>query len=85
LRRAPKTNQLRNAIEKDVKRLRADRLATIGSVVDHSTTQSIANATVMVYSAGVKKGYDLFCPSCYVDCGKRTVIHEKDAFPAFRA
>jgi hypothetical protein len=30
----------------------------------------------MVYSAGVKKGFDLFCPTCYVDCGKRAVTDE---------
>ena len=33
----------------------------------------LADATIMVYSATVKKGYSLFCPTCYRDCGKRTV------------
>lgn len=58
----------------------ADRVTAIGSVIDQSNNQPIENATVMVYSAGVKKGYDLFCPTCYVDCGKRTVTDEKGAF-----
>lgn len=26
----------------------------------------------LVYSAGVKKGFNLYCPTCYIDCGKRT-------------
>lgn len=58
----------------------ADRVTAIGSVVDQSTNQPIENATVMVYSAGVKKGYDRYCPTCYTDCGKRTVTDEKGAY-----
>jgi len=58
----------------------ADRVTVAGSVVDQSTMQPIENATVMVYSAGVKKGYDLFCPTCYVDCGKRATTDDKGAF-----
>lgn len=47
--------------------------ATItGKVVD-SAGKPLTNATVMVYSAGVKNGYSLFCPTCYRDCGKRTL------------
>jgi hypothetical protein len=58
----------------------ADRVTASGSVIDKSTNQPIENATVMVYSAGVKKGYDLYCPTCYVDCGKRTVTDAKGGF-----
>ena len=29
---------------------------------------------------GVKKGYNTYCPSCYVDCGKRTVTDQTGAF-----
>ena len=36
-------------------------------MIDEATNQPVPNATVMVYSAGVKKGYDQFCPTCYVD------------------
>jgi hypothetical protein len=28
---------------------------------------------VLIYHAGVKKGYSTFCPSCYADCGKRSI------------
>jgi uncharacterized GH25 family protein len=58
----------------------ADRVTATGSVIDEATNQPISNATVMVYSAGVKKGYDQFCPTCYVDCGKRATTDEKGAF-----
>jgi hypothetical protein len=36
--------------------------------------------TVMVYHAGVKKGYSTYCPSCYADCGKRTVTDRTGSF-----
>jgi hypothetical protein len=49
-----------------------ERATAIGRVVDVAG-RPLENATVMVYSAGVKKGYSLFCPTCYRDCGKRTV------------
>lgn len=34
----------------------------------------------MVYHAGVKVGYSTFCPSCYIDCGKRAVTDAEGAF-----
>ena len=39
--------------------------------VTDSSGKPLDDATVMIYHAGVKKGYSTFCPSCYVDCGKR--------------
>jgi len=42
-----------------------------GNVVD-AAGNPVPHATVMVYSAGVKKGYSIFCPTCYRDCGKRS-------------
>ena len=42
-----------------------------GKVVD-SEGKPIGHAAVLVYSAGVKKGFNLYCPTCYIDCGKRT-------------
>lgn len=48
----------------------AGRVAAEGSVVDASN-RPVADATVVVYSAGVRKGYSRFCPTCYADCGKR--------------
>ena len=42
-----------------------------------------------VYHAGVKKGYSTYCPSCYVDCGKRNITDNQGMFilggtPVFR-
>ncbi len=34
----------------------------------------------MVYEAGVKKGYSAYCPTCWTDCGKRTVTDAEGAF-----
>jgi Carboxypeptidase regulatory-like domain/Dioxygenase len=52
--------------------LAADRLTLTGKVTD-AAGKSLDHATVMVYHAGVKQGYSTFCPSCYSDCGKRTL------------
>jgi len=49
-----------------------ERATATGKVVDVAG-KPLEHATVMVYSAGVKKGYSIFCPTCYRDCGKRTV------------
>ena len=51
--------------------LAAERVTAAGKVVD-ADGNAIEHAAVLVYSAGVKKGFSLFCPTCYVDCGKRT-------------
>jgi len=56
------------------------RVTATGTIIDDATNQPIANATVMVYSAGVKTGYDQFCPTCYVDCGKRATADATGAF-----
>lgn len=56
-----------------------DRLTLIGKVSD-SAGQPIEHATVMVYHAGVKKGYSTYCPSCYADCGKRTITDNHGMF-----
>ncbi len=50
-----------------------------GTVLD-SNGSPLAGVTVMVYHAGVKVGYSTFCPSCYVDCGKRAITDAKGAF-----
>lgn len=42
----------------------------VGKVTDASG-RPVEHATVMVYHAGVKTGYSVFCPGCYADCGKR--------------
>jgi hypothetical protein len=49
-----------------------ERVTAPGRVLDPSG-KPLENAIVVVHSAGVKKGYSLFCPTCYRDCGKRTL------------
>jgi Carboxypeptidase regulatory-like domain len=55
------------------------RPSLAGTVLD-SNGNPLAGVTVMIYHAGVKVGYSTFCPSCYVDCGKRVVTDAKGAF-----
>ena len=49
----------------------ADRALLQGTVTDLAG-KPLEGATVMIYSGSVKQGYSTFCPTCYVDCGKRT-------------
>src|SRR5215471_3809308 len=56
-----------------------ERVNLTGQVID-SGGKPIERATVMVYHAGVKKGYSTYCPSCYADCGKRTTTDAKGMF-----
>jgi hypothetical protein len=57
----------------------ADRAVLTGKVVD-ANGLPVEHATVLVYHAGVKHGYSTFCPSCYVDCGKRTITDKGGSF-----
>jgi len=57
----------------------AGRVTLSGKVTD-SSGKLLENATVMIYEAGVKKGYSTFCPSCYVDCGKRAITDRAGTF-----
>jgi hypothetical protein len=43
-----------------------------GRVVDFQN-RPLAEATVLVNTAAPREGVAVFCPSCYADCGKRTV------------
>jgi uncharacterized GH25 family protein len=56
-----------------------DRVSLTGRVTD-TADKPIEHATVVVYKAGVKKGYNLFCPTCYADCGKRTITNANGMF-----
>jgi protocatechuate 3,4-dioxygenase beta subunit len=56
-----------------------DRVTLAGTVYD-AAGKPIEHATVMVFHAGVKKGYSTFCPSCYVDCGKRAITDANGMF-----
>jgi Carboxypeptidase regulatory-like domain len=57
----------------------ADRLSIAGKVSD-GNGNPVERATVLVYSAGVKKGYSRYCPTCYVDCGKHAVTDATGTF-----
>jgi hypothetical protein len=59
--------------------LAADRLTLTGKVTD-AAGKPLERATVMVYHAGVRQGYSTFCPSCYSDCGKRTLTDSAGNF-----
>lgn len=50
-----------------------------GIVLD-ANGSPLEGVTVLVYHAGVKVGYSTFCPSCYIDCGKRAITDAKGAF-----
>lgn len=52
------------------KQVSEDPATITGTVVDDSG-QPAKDATVYVYSAGLKKGYAVVCPTCWIDCGKR--------------
>src|SRR5713226_3203802 len=48
-----------------------ERATATGKVVD-AEGKPVEHATVLVYEAGVKKGYSVYCPTCWLDCGKHT-------------
>jgi hypothetical protein len=48
-----------------------ERVTVAGKVTD-SSGKALERATVMVYEARVRKGYGAYCPTCWVDCGKRS-------------
>jgi len=58
----------------------ADDMVTLTGRVTDAEGKPIEHATVMVYHAGVKKGYSTFCPSCYADCGKRAITDGNGTF-----
>jgi hypothetical protein len=58
----------------------AERPNLSGRVVDEATKAPIADATVFIYTAGVRTGTNPYCPSCYADCGK---LAQTDANGAF--
>ena len=49
----------------------AEQATVTGKITDQSGSP-VSDATVMIYRAGVKTGYSTYCPTCYIDCGKRT-------------
>ncbi len=47
-----------------------DRSTLHGIVVDEAG-KPVDHATVLIFHAGPKRGYSIYCPSCYSDCGRR--------------
>ncbi|SPE36509.1 exported hypothetical protein [Candidatus Sulfopaludibacter sp. SbA3] len=56
-----------------------ERATLIGKVTD-AAGKAVEHATVMVYEAGVRKGYSIYCPTCYPDCGKHAVTDPEGNF-----
>jgi uncharacterized GH25 family protein len=54
--------------------------ATADGMVKDAEGRPVPNATVLVYSAGVRTGYSRFCPTCYVDCGKHAMTDATGRF-----
>src|ERR1700690_1840613 len=45
--------------------------ATVSGTIVEDSGRPAEGATVFVYSARLKKGYAVVCPTCWIDCGKR--------------
>ncbi len=54
--------------------------ATITGKITDKEGKPLADTTVMVYSAGARQGYSTYCPTCYVDCGKRATTDLSGSF-----
>jgi len=40
----------------------------------------VEHATVLVYEARTRNGYSAYCPTCWVDCGKRTITNAEGEY-----
>ncbi len=49
----------------------SERVTANGQIVAPDG-KSVEHATVLVYEARTKNGYSVYCPTCWIDCGKRT-------------
>jgi len=56
-----------------------ERATVTGKVAD-ADGKPVEHATVLVYSAGVRKGYSIYCPTCWVDCGKHSATDAEGNF-----
>jgi len=48
----------------------AEERATATGKVTDAAGKALEHATVFVYEGHVKKGYGVYCPTCWADCGK---------------
>ena len=58
----------------------ADERATVTGKVDDASGKPVTLATVLVYEAGVRKGYSIYCPTCWTDCGKRATTDSEGKY-----
>src|SRR5438552_2835219 len=58
----------------------ADERGTATGKVTDAAGKPVEHATVLVYEAHVKKGYSVYCPTCWVDCGKHAFTDAEGAF-----
>jgi hypothetical protein len=56
-----------------------DSASIAGAIVDDAG-QPAKDATVFVYSARLKQGYAIVCPTCFVDCGKHAATDAQGQF-----
>src|SRR5438445_13594264 len=59
--------------------LAEERATATGKVAD-AAGKPLEHATVLVYEAHVKTGYGVYCPTCWVDCGKHAVTDAEGSF-----
>jgi hypothetical protein len=48
----------------------AEERATATGTVTDAAGKPLEHATVFIYEGRVKKGYGVYCPTCWADCGK---------------
>jgi protocatechuate 3,4-dioxygenase beta subunit len=61
------------------KQVSEDAATITGAIVDE-TGQPAVGATVYVYSARLKTGYAIVCPTCWIDCGRRADTDARGQF-----
>lgn len=59
--------------------LAEEKVTAVGKVTG-ADGKPVDHATVLVYSAHVKRGYGVYCPTCWVDCGKHAVTGADGSF-----
>lgn len=58
----------------------AEEKATVAGKVADANGKPVEHATVLVYEAGVRKGYSIYCPTCWTDCGKRATTDANGSY-----
>lgn len=57
----------------------AERATANGRVLD-AGGGPVEHATILVYEARTRHGYSVYCPTCWVDCGKRTITNAEGKY-----